>query len=175
MAGRISCELCQKEFPDDYLKIHMELHFQSMEKEYKCNVCQKIFYQERRLQIHSRMHKDNLKSCNVCSKSFRWSVSKSHMLKHTSINPSMCKLCPKSSLNYVDLNSHIRKVHNNHKICSLVLSVPKPSKTSKVFHCTYQRITWKRLKKIPFFYVHFLWKVSFYTNKSHHSHSIEAH
>ena len=116
MAGRISCELCQNEFPDDYLKIHMELHFQSMEKEYKCNVCQKIFYQERRLQIHSRMHKDNLKSCNVCSKSFRWSVSKSHMLKHTSINPSMCKLCPKSSLNYVDLNSHIRSVHNTQNL-----------------------------------------------------------
>ena len=33
----------------------------------------------------------------------------------------------------------------------------------------------KDWRKFQFFYVHFLWKVSFYTNKSHHSHSIEAH
>ena len=72
MSEKIFCDVCQQELTDGSLKNHMEVHFRNQDKNYECNVCDKIFYQENGLSSHSRMHKENKKQCKVCLKSFRW-------------------------------------------------------------------------------------------------------
>ena len=104
----------------------MEVHFRNQDKDYECNVCEKIFYQESGLSSHSKMHKENRKQCKVCSKSFRWSVPKSHMLKHSGKKSLMCQLCPKSFAHGY-LNIHIKKVHQTEK----VFQCPQCTKTFK--------------------------------------------
>ena len=91
MSPTVFCDVCRQELTDSSLKKHMELHFTNQDKKYECNVCEKIFYQEHALLSHSRMHKENKKQCKVCSKSFRWSVPKSHMLKHSDKKSLMCQ------------------------------------------------------------------------------------
>ena len=137
MSGKIFCEVCQQELADGSLKKHMDVHFQTQDKEYKCDVCEKIFYRKRNLLAHSKMHKENQKQCKVCSKSYQWSVPKSHMLKHSVKKSLMCKLCPKSFAYLVYLNIHIKSVHRTEKL----LQCPQCTNTFKEAKGVFQHIS----------------------------------
>ena len=67
-----TCDVCQGVYPSEYrLKVHYNLH--SKEIEFRCNLCEKVFYLRSSLMTH--MEQAHLKSdkehrCDVCDKTY---------------------------------------------------------------------------------------------------------
>ncbi|XP_041988828.1 zinc finger protein 62-like isoform X2 [Aricia agestis] len=78
------CQYCGKQFPGNYFLVdHVEkIHLK--EKGVKCEMCDKSFYDAKRLKNHMVKHQETrVFRCDVCGKPFRWKKNlKGHMNKH---------------------------------------------------------------------------------------------
>ena len=77
----LKCEICDKEYKNNKgLKNHFNI-IHNLEKEYCCNICQKIFNVQGELTVHLKsIHANKDHKCNSCGKSFLGSgILKTHI------------------------------------------------------------------------------------------------
>ena len=88
-------------------------------KEFKCEICEKVYKTKKYLGNHYNYHHNNsgnVHNCNVCTKSFQ---SKKTLLMHIkSVHGRKrheCKSCGTLCSRAADLKKHIYTVHEGHK------------------------------------------------------------
>jgi KRAB domain-containing zinc finger protein len=66
------CHHCQTTFRAiSTLKVHMSLHFNFIEKEYKCLECGKIFSNYQKFYRHKKMHEERIYRCAQCPSTYQ--------------------------------------------------------------------------------------------------------
>ena len=92
------------------------VHYQSAEKSYKCDMCDKSFSQPSDLTTHTRTHTgEKPYKCDMCDKSFsRSSDLTNHKRTHTGEKPYKCDLCDKSFAVASSLTTH-KRTHTGEK------------------------------------------------------------
>lgn len=131
------CDICQSEF---FTIIEIEAHMQShipmkkrkkkTKKLYNCNLCDKSFCNENRLQKHLReLHREPVHAkahgiikCKQCGKTFdQQNEFTQHVNEHKIQNPFICNVCGKvfaSNKSLVaHLNSHTKEKMHPCRIC----------------------------------------------------------
>ncbi|NWS43329.1 ZBT11 protein, partial [Probosciger aterrimus] len=94
------------------LKMHLALH--EVQKQFKCDLCEKSFVTKRSLQEHMSIHTGESKYlCSICGKSFhRASGLSKHIKKHQpkpEVRGYQCTQCEKSFYEARDLRQHMNK------------------------------------------------------------------
>lgn len=102
------CDLCSTTCKEkNRLITHMDRkHLRK--RQYKCNLCDRLFFTTWDLQIHGGLHREATE-CKICNKKVR------HMerhLKHTHLSQnSSCEICGKA-MKAASLLHHIERIHN---------------------------------------------------------------
>ena len=108
------CANCNKSFLIlSQLKDHVDKGV-CMEKNRKCNVCDRVFSGKYHLELHMRLHNNEKPfQCEVCKKSFAQSRSlKEHMLTHESERQFKCSYCDKKFVQRNHLKYHLTSQHS---------------------------------------------------------------
>ncbi|KAJ4448812.1 hypothetical protein ANN_00203 [Periplaneta americana] len=91
------CEICQKSFTRlQQLRRHAVSH--KIDKPFKCDICEKNFGHQLELKKHALTHtEDKPFKCNLCDKSFtRIDNLRTHATTHTGLKPFKCDMCDMS-------------------------------------------------------------------------------
>lgn len=106
------CEICQRHFLDrkkleEHKKRHTQKPVKSVQSDYPCIVCGKVFFKREHWRRHIKIHDDvRPYSCPVCKKGFRRKEHvKRHMLIHTGEKPFQCDFC----LQHYQRADHLKK------------------------------------------------------------------
>ena len=80
------CLICEKKFvTNGELKSHFMIH-STIKEQFKCNVCDRKFISLRYLKLHKRIHDDAKHKCDICEKKFDTNAElKSHIMIHSTI------------------------------------------------------------------------------------------
>ena len=115
-----TCPHCGEFFryPSD-MKRHMTVH--TGEKQFGCDVCNKIFIWKSSLNAHQKkMHTDLAaeqdRTCPICGMIFDFpSKMKRHMIQHTGEKPYQCSICVEYFSQASALGEHHQKMHKTGK------------------------------------------------------------
>eukprot|EP01083_Nonionella_stella_P277297 942659_1 len=91
--------------------------YQSEERKFKCNLCEKCFKSRSCVKQHLRSHNDERPcQCNLCGKSFKshWNLKEHHMT-HSDERTYKCNLCDKSFKFRSRLNKNQRRTHTHER------------------------------------------------------------
>lgn len=109
---RHSCPQCPETFLHYYQRLkHISASHGMKVKEFKCNLCSKVFVSKGKLYAHVRgTHmKEKRYACDVCDiKFFTTTLLKNHKLTHTEEKKYPCNLCQKAFKRKSTLGTHIR-------------------------------------------------------------------
>ena len=108
-----SCNMCNVSYKNNIsLKDHNEtVHDVRKENVNKCSHCEKSFLSLRKLQMHTKIHKQELIACKICNKEFK--NIKAHVKEiHDLVKEHHCKLCDKNFTRAWSLKTHIESVHS---------------------------------------------------------------
>lgn len=113
--GFYNCQYCKTTFDKkvDLVLHRQDAHFDKKKRSYKCNNCDKHFYQGGNLKMHQRIH-DGIKSykCDECGRLFsqRGSLGQ-HRRVHDKDTPYWCRHCPKG---FSQASNRIRHERSRH-------------------------------------------------------------
>ncbi|XP_063764861.1 zinc finger protein 28 homolog [Eleginops maclovinus] len=112
---KFKCEICEKGFQyNSKLQRHMRVH--TGERTYSCKICGKDFKHQSNLSVHFKTHTgEKPYSCKVCGKDFRHQCELVvHLRIHSGEKPYSCKICGKRFRINRDLTVHLG-VHTGEK------------------------------------------------------------
>ena len=124
--SKIKCEICDKMIGGNkqHLVIHMKkVHSNTLEEEYKCAHCDKMFHTKEKLIRHIQYLHETIiitNVCNLCNKRFQSKGKlKAHQLSwHSSKmdqNSHKCHICDFLFVEKYKLQIHIRDIHEKKK------------------------------------------------------------
>lgn len=109
---RHSCPQCPETFLHHYQRLkHISSIHGMRVKEFKCDLCSKVFIASGKLYAHVRgTHlKEKKYACDVCdAKFFTSTLLKNHVLSHTSEKKFQCAVCQKAFKRKSTLGTHMR-------------------------------------------------------------------
>ncbi|XP_054765160.2 uncharacterized protein LOC129271934 isoform X2 [Lytechinus pictus] len=102
------CSDCPMQF---FCRSSLKAHFRSSHEgrgEYQCDICEKVFVTQFRLDKHQRTHSKYTFVCEQCGKVLSSAFTlKYHRLIHTGENRILCEICGKGFKKKCDLKKHI--------------------------------------------------------------------
>lgn len=104
------CPECPQKFTE---RLTRNRHLKKHQKRISCQVCDKEFTQNYKLVRHELSHsKDKPFKCKVCDRTFAQACQlKSHLRVHTGEKPFQCQFCNRGFNHNVSLKNHIRCHH----------------------------------------------------------------
>ncbi|XP_046676340.1 zinc finger protein 623-like isoform X2 [Homalodisca vitripennis] len=108
------CDMCGQEFfKRSELSAHLDEHVASEERDFQCEVCNRIFSNLRLYRVHKRMHYPQVKNwtCDQCGKRYlSRNMLEEHMNIHTGNRPYVCQQCGKNFASKYTFKAH-EKTH----------------------------------------------------------------
>ncbi|XP_039762032.1 zinc finger protein 845-like [Pararge aegeria] len=112
--NELRCSVCDRTFKSQPLLTTHVKRDHLMERHYKCNECEKTFFNKIYLKSHMVTHTGIRNfECEVCKKTFAWSkILKKHMRAHMDDRSFKCNRCEKAFVQKLNWQNHMRKKHN---------------------------------------------------------------
>jgi KRAB domain-containing zinc finger protein len=108
---KVECSICLKMILPINLKKHMKTHDLNRKRNFKCEICFKVFATKDILNQHLKSHNKSFK-CEKCDKKFAFKHQfEAHKLAHIEQNPLKCDLCPKTYVQKASLFTHMKENH----------------------------------------------------------------
>ncbi|XP_061725823.1 zinc finger protein 615-like isoform X10 [Cydia pomonella] len=108
-----TCNICGRKFTAPHLVLHHQRQTHMGERNHKCDICSKTFFNKAYLKKHQITHSDVRDyACDVCGKKFRWKKNlASHMDMHNDLRRFVCPHCGDAFVQHSSLAWHVTKRH----------------------------------------------------------------
>ena len=163
------CDVCDKTFSfQSRMERHMRTH--TNERPFVCEICQRSFKELGKLKEHRLSHSGDLPhTCDICSKKFIYlSLLKTHMRSHTGERPFTCEVCKRRFAGSKHLSQHMLRHTRRRFPCQLCSKNFVRSDTLKTHMLTHMEDDLQDLKQEPH-------DVDSITGKADETHSSAMH